>query len=335
MNHTNSKLKVGEANATALAGKIALFGAAGAIGKSIAAALRAQGRAYRVVGRSAAALQAAFGDDPLAEIVTWNPEDPASIRAAARGVDSIMYLVGVDYWKFDLHPVLLQKTLDAAIAERVANFILSGTVYPFGKPVTATVREEHPREPHTFKGSMRKQQEDMVMAADRAGKIRGTVLRLPDFYGPGVDKSLLDGVFKAAASGSRAFMIGPIDTPHEFLYVPDAGPVLLALADQPQAYGRTWNFAGAGITSQRDLAQQIFAQAGRTPKISVVNKLTLRVIGLFDKMMRELVEMHYLQTTPVLMDDTALCALLPGLHKTSYAEGIRQTLAAIRPGSQA
>jgi uncharacterized protein YbjT (DUF2867 family) len=51
-------------------GKFAVFGAAGAVGRSIAAALRAQGTPYRVVGRSRRDLESSFGDDPLAEIVT-------------------------------------------------------------------------------------------------------------------------------------------------------------------------------------------------------------------------------------------------------------------------
>ncbi|GGC76039.1 SDR family oxidoreductase [Undibacterium terreum] len=309
---------------------IALFGASGAIGKSVAAALREQGRAYRVVGRSAAALQQNFGDDPLAEIVCWDTDDAASMRAAARGIDTVIYLVGVDYWKFDQHPVLMQKTLEAAIAENVRHFVLSGTVYPYGMPTTGKVKEDHPRQPHTFKGQMRKQQEDLLMAADRAGKIRGTVLRLPDFYGPGVDKSLLDSVFKAALGGPRAMMIGPIDTPHEFVYVPDAGPALLALADNDKAYGRVWHFAGADVISQRQLAGKIFAQAGSKPRMLVFRKWMIRLLGLFDHFMRELVEMHYLQTSPVLMDDSDLRKLLPGLVKTSYEQGIKQTLAAMR-----
>ena len=72
--------------------KIALFGAAGAIGQSIAAALRKAGRPYRVVGRTRASLTQSFGQDPLAEIVAWNPDDPESVREAARGIDTIVYL---------------------------------------------------------------------------------------------------------------------------------------------------------------------------------------------------------------------------------------------------
>jgi uncharacterized protein YbjT (DUF2867 family) len=69
--------------------RIALFGAAGAIGQSIATALSAQGEPYRVVGRSKAALSSSFGADSLAEIVAWNPDDPTSVKAAAQDIDTI------------------------------------------------------------------------------------------------------------------------------------------------------------------------------------------------------------------------------------------------------
>jgi uncharacterized protein YbjT (DUF2867 family) len=90
------------------AGKVGLFGAAGAIGQSIACALGAAGRDYRVIGRSRGSLEAAFGQDPHAEIATWNPDEPASIAAAAQGLQTAVYLVGVPYDQFEMHPVLIR-----------------------------------------------------------------------------------------------------------------------------------------------------------------------------------------------------------------------------------
>lgn len=177
---------------------------------------------------------------------------------------------------------------------------------------------------------MRKAQEDVLLKAHNEGRIQATILRLPDFYGPGVEKSFLDSVFKAATHGGTADMIGPIDLPHEFVFVPDAGPVVLALAAKPEAYGKWWNFAGAGFITQREIAEKIFALAGRKPKIRVAGKTMVRIIGLFQPFMRELVEMHYLITEPVLMDDTALHRLLGTVHKTPYDEGIRLTFDAYK-----
>jgi nucleoside-diphosphate-sugar epimerase len=304
----------------------AIFGAPGAIGRSTVDELRRRGIAYRVVGRERQRLEAQFGNDPQAELVTWNPDDPASIRAAAADVQTLIYLVGVPYNRFDLHPVLIEKTLQGAVEAGVKQFVLIGTVYPYGRPQGEHVTEQHPRDPHTFKGRMRKEQEDRLLKAHADGRILGAILRLPDFYGPGVEASYLHSLFQTAAKGGTANMVGPIDTPHEFVYVPDVGPVLLDLAARPEAYGKWWNLAGPGAITQRQIADEVFRLAGRTPRIRVAGKFMLRMLGMFNPFMRELVEMHYLLTTPVLMDDTALQRLLGTARKTLYTEGIRKTL---------
>jgi len=113
--------------------------------------------------------------------------------------------------------------------------------------------------------------------------------------------------------------------------VPDVGPVVLALAERPEAYGRWWNFAGAGAAmTQREIATKVFAMAGGKARLRVAGKMMLRVVGLFNPFMRELVEMNYLMTTPVLMDDSALHGLLGVVPKTPYEDGLRKTLDSYR-----
>jgi nucleoside-diphosphate-sugar epimerase len=306
-------------------GTVALVGATGAIGKSVAAALRQQGRRYRVIGRSRSALERTFGGDPLAEIATWDPDDGESIRPALRGASAIVYMVGVPYTDFHLHPILMRRVLDAAIPEKVDRLLLIGTLYVFGRPQSARVTEDHPREPHTFKGRKRKEQEDMVLAAHATGKIKTTVLRLPDFYGPGVERSLLSDLFAAAKQNRKAKMIGPVDRPHEFVFVPDVGPVVVKLLDTPAAFGRAWNLGGAGAATQLELARMAF---GGPPRYMAAGKTMLRLMGLFDPFLREFVEMHYLMTDPLIVDDSALQDMLGGIAKTPYSEGVRQSLSA-------
>jgi nucleoside-diphosphate-sugar epimerase len=306
--------------------KIALVGATGAIGKSVADALRQQGRPYRVIGRSQSTLQTTFGDDPLAEIVTWNPDDEQTIRKALKGVSAVVYMVGVPYTDFHLHPILMRRVLDAAIAENVDRLLLIGTLYVLGRPQTEFITEDHPREPHTYKGQKRKEQEDIVLAAHATGKIKTTVLRLPDFYGPGVERSLLSDLFIAVKQNRKAKMIGPVDLPHEFVFVPDVGPVVGKLLDTPAAFGRAWNLGGAGATTQLELARMAF---GGPPRYMAAGKMMLRLLGLFDPFLREFVEMHYLLTDPLIVDDSALQDLLGGIKKTPYSEGVRRSLAAV------
>jgi nucleoside-diphosphate-sugar epimerase len=308
---------------------LALIGASGSLGKSIAAALKAKGLFYRVIGRSESSLRATFGTDSFATITTWNPDSPESTRQSLAGADTAIYMVGVNYWQFELHPQLMKKTLDGAIAAGVKKLLLIATVYPFGKPQTERVNEDHPRQPHTFKGRMRKEQEDLALAAHDTGKIQTAILRLPDFYGPGVDKSFLGSAFQAAKTGKRAQLIGPIDMPHEFVYIPDGGATVARLIAEAKAWGHAWNLGGAGVTSTKAMVDEIFAHAGRKTKYMVAGKTLLRIFGLFNPMVRELVEMHYLLTSPVILDDTRLKNLLGELPKTPYKQGILQTLASI------
>jgi nucleoside-diphosphate-sugar epimerase len=306
--------------------KVALLGAAGAIGRSIADAFRAEGAPYRVIGRSDENLRHSFGADPLAEIKPWNLDDGLSVRQALAGIETAVYLIGVNYWQFQLHPELMRRILECAQLAGVKRILLIGTVYPYGRPQTNPVNEDHPRNPHTFKGKMRKEQEDILFADHEAGKMQACELRLPDFYGPNVDKSLLWNAFVAAKKGGRAQLVGPIDTPHQFVFVPDVGPIVLRLLQTPAAWGKAWNFAGSGTTTQRELIKEIYAMTGSRLRMMVAGKTTLRLMGLFNPLMREMVEMHYLQTTPILMDDTRLEKLLGSLDRTSYDEGIHLTL---------
>lgn len=152
-------------------GKVALLGAAGAIGMSVAEALRSEGTPYRVVGRSEEHLWQTFGGDPFAEVRAWNLDDGLSVHQALDGIETAIYLIGVNYWQFELHPVLMRKILEQTALAGVKRMLLIGTAYPYGRPQSNPVTEDHPRNPHTFKDRMRKEQEDILFAAHEAGKI--------------------------------------------------------------------------------------------------------------------------------------------------------------------
>jgi nucleoside-diphosphate-sugar epimerase len=309
----------------------ALFGATGAVGKALAAELANQHRSFRVVGRSEDRLRRDFRKyEPLVDYCAADLSSPADAARAASNIDTIFYTVGVPYPQFEQHPKLTRIALEAAAAAGVRHYVHVSTVYPYGTPERALVDETHPRNPTAFKGKMRKAQEDLVLAADNPKGMRTTILRPPDFYGPESELSVVRAIFDAAIKGGTANVIGPIDTPHEFIFVPDLAKALIALSGKEEAYGKAWNLAGPGLITTRQFAELVFAAVHQKPRLRVAGKTMLRVLGLFSPLMRELVEMHYLWTTPVKLDDTRLRQLLPDLHKTPYADGIRLTLDAMR-----
>ena len=317
-------------------GKYALFGATGAVGKALATKLAEQRHSFRVVGRSEERLRKDFGRyEPLVEYCAADLSDSANAARAAAGVDTIFYTVGVPYPQFELHPKLTRVALAAAATSGVRHYVHVSTVYPFGVPQQEFVSESHPRNPTAFKGRMRKEQEDLVMAADNPRATRTTILRPPDFYGPDAELSYVRAIFDAALKGGTANVIGPIDTPHEFIFVPDLAETLIALSEKEEAYGKAWNVAGPGLITTRQFAELVFGAVHQKPRLRVAGGFMLRVLGLFNPFLREVVEMHYLWTTPVKLDDTRLRQLLPDIHKTPYPEGIRQTIDAMRSGAAA
>lgn len=177
---------------------------------------------------------------------------------------------------------------------------------------------------------MRKEQEDLVLAADDPKGMRTTILRPPDFYGPDSELSYVRSIFDAALNGGTANVIGPIDTPHEFIFVPDLAETLIALSEKDEAYDQAWNIAGPGLITTRQFTELVFDAVHQKPRLRVAGKFMLRAMGVFNPFLREVVEMHYLWTTPVKLDDTRLRQLLPNLHKTPYPEGIRLTIDAMR-----
>jgi nucleoside-diphosphate-sugar epimerase len=304
---------------------VAIFGAAGAIGRAVGAELERRGVRFRVVGRSRQKLEAAFGKMTHAEIFPADLSEARSAGAAARGVDTIIYCVGLPYPSHQLHPVLMRTTVEAAKLVHVEHLVLPSSVYSYGVPRASRVSETHPREPHTRKGKYRKEQEDIVMEAHAAGALQGMIVRLPDFYGPDADIGLANPMFRAALAGKTANWVGPVNPPHEFVYVPDTGPVIVDLASRTDTFGEAWNFGGAATINTMDFITRIYRALGRAPKYRTVGAGMLKFLGWFNPTMREVVEMLYLQETPVILDDSKLMAKLP-VHKTPYDDGIRQTL---------
>lgn len=313
--------------------KIAIFGAAGTIGKLVGAELERRSIPFRAVGRDCRKLEAAFSGRSGAEIVTADLADAASATEAARGADTVIYCAGVPYPEFKRHPALMRTSVMAAAEAGVKRMLVVSSVYSYGVPQTRKVAETHPREPDTVKGRYRKEQEDIALEANALKLLDSMVVRLPDFYGPHAENSLAHQVFSAALAGKTANWLGPVSTPHEFIYVPDAARTIVDLACRPECYGEAWNVGGPGEITGAEFIQKVYLAAGQRPRFRAVGRWMLRMAGLFQPFMKELVEMLYLQETPVILDDSKLQAALGNVHKTPYEEGIRKTIEFMRGGS--
>jgi nucleoside-diphosphate-sugar epimerase len=313
-----------------MSAKVAIFGASGAVGRNTAGELLRRGIPFAAVGRNEAKLQAAFGGG---DIRPANLADTEAAERAAAGCDTVLYCVGLPYPDFGRHPELMKSSLQGASRAGVRRMVVVSSVYGYGRPQTPRVAESHPRNPAAWKGQMRRQQEDLALAAHQAGSVHYLVLRPPDFYGPYADISLAHMIFQAALEGKPAQWLGSVDLPHEFIYMPDAAEVIAELLLRDDLDGAAWNLGGPGTITAREFIGTAFEAAGHRPRWRTANRLMLRVAGLFSPMMRQLQELFYLFEAPVVLDDSALAARLGPLPKTPYTDGIRRTIDFMKTGS--
>ncbi|MBC5809954.1 MAG: NAD-dependent epimerase/dehydratase family protein, partial [Candidatus Eremiobacteraeota bacterium] len=310
----------------------AIVGAGGAIGNVVGKELEKRGIPFRAIGRRAEVLRPTFDGMAQAKVLCADAGDRDALSEALSGTETMLYAIGVPYNKFRLHPKLMRVAVDAAVAAGVRNLIVLSTVYVYGRPQTRPVTEMHPLEPHTFKGRLRLEQEEIAFAAHREGKLRTIVLRPADFYGPRADLSYAKSIVDAALAGKPASLLVPADVPHQFTYVPDLGPIIVDVAGDDRAYGEAYNVGGVTPTV-RSLAREIYEQAGAPFKSRDVNTATLRLLGIVNPLMRELVEMQYLNERPVITRDDKLRARLGDIRYTDVKSGIASMLAAARAGS--
>jgi nucleoside-diphosphate-sugar epimerase len=302
--------------------KAAIFGATGATGREIGRELARRGIAVRAVSRDRRNLERDFPGN-AAERVVADLHAPDAAARASEGCQAIFHCVGLPYPEFADHPILARSTA-GAMRRTGAHCLLVSSYYAY-EPITRTpIDENHPREPRAFKARMRKEQEDILFDAGAA------VTLLPDFYGPGVEASMLGLALRDLVRGRTANWIGPLDVLRQHIYVPDAARILVDLAQREEAYGQRWNVATTGGIRMAEALEIVERILHRKPRIRTAGVMTLRIGGLFNPLLRELVELHPLYSGPMVLDGSKLGRLLGSVRTTSYEDGIRATIDSMR-----
>ena len=170
-----------------------------------------------------------------------------------------------------------------------------------GKPMT----EDLPLAATTVKGRTRAAMTEELLAARDAGRIHIAIGRASDFFGAGVTESTLgERVFANAVAGRRADFIGNPDLAHTYSYVPDIAAGLATLGTDERAVDEVWHLPGPETVTTRQVLDLVAAEVGHPVGVRSVPKLAVRALGLFNPMMRALVEMAYEFDEPFVLDTT-------------------------------
>jgi nucleoside-diphosphate-sugar epimerase len=272
---------------------------AGPLGLAVARDLATRGDRVRV------AVRGGRGDLPEGvELVGADLNVEADMRLACEGAAVVYHCANPPYAKWpDLHPPLMEAAIEGA-ATAGARLVFGDNLYAYG-PVDGPLTEDLPYLARGPNGRTRAQIAETLLRAHGSGRIRATIGRASDFFGPRVHLSSVgDRVFAQAINGKAAQVLGDPDVPHTVTYIEDFGRALVTLGERDEALGEVWHVPNAEAVTMRRFVQLVFESAGHPSRLRAAPHWGIRMAALFNPTMRAVKEQLYQSERPWVVDST-------------------------------
>jgi nucleoside-diphosphate-sugar epimerase len=277
-----------------------VFGA-GQVGRALSARLADMGLTVRAVSRSR--------PSGLSEGIEWraaDASDPVAAADAAEGASVIYQCLNAPYTDWPERFPPLQRGVLSAAERNGALLVSLENLYGYGPTAGKAMTEDLPLAATTVKGRTRAAMTQELLAAAAAGRVRIAIGRASDFFGAGITTgtTLGERVFANAIAGKHADFIGNPDLPHTYSYVPDIAVGLATLGTEERAVGGVWHLPGPETVTTRQLFELLAGDVGHPVRVRNLPKLAVRVLGVFNPLLRELVEMSYEFDESFVLDTT-------------------------------
>ena len=199
----------------------------------------------------------------------------------------------------------MQQGVLAAAEAAGARLVVLDNLYAYGPTGGRDLVESLPANPTSAKAATRAAMTADLLTAHRAGRVAVAIGRASDFFGPGITRSALgETVFGTAVNGRIAQVMGQPDLEHSYSYGPDVAAALVTLGTQPDATGRVWHLPVAEARTTREIVDQVYALAGRRPRVLAAGRTTLRLLGVVNPAMREYLHTLYQFSERWVVDDS-------------------------------
>ena len=156
-----------------------VFGA-GPLGRSVMEELVRRGKTVRVVSRSGRMAEAPQG----VELAAGDLYDAATVRKLARDAAVAYQCAQPHYWEWPQKFPPLQAAIIEGLTDSGTKLVIGENTYMYGDTGGKPLTEDLPYTAATRKGKVRAAMSDTALAAHRAGKVRVTMGRGSDFFGP-------------------------------------------------------------------------------------------------------------------------------------------------------
>ncbi|UCC71675.1 MAG: NAD-dependent epimerase/dehydratase family protein [Gemmatimonadota bacterium] len=306
--------------------RVTVTGAAGTIGTASVRMLIRAGHEVRAFVRAAEVFRDRCPEERV-EVVEGDILDRAAVATALEDADAAVHCVDFPAREFALSWDATRFALEA-LGSR-GQFVLPSNVWVYGRPQSERIGPDHPKASPARLGEVRADLEKAVAAEG------GTVVHLPEVYGPGVTTGRLHRIFQRALAGKTVWFPGDLDRPTEYLYIEDAARALVAPLGRRQARGVDYTAPGPAPTTPREFVDVIFKAAGRARRLRSLPLAWLRAVDALDSERRVLRDFSYLLECSTLLDGTLIRQELGWMPEVGYVEGARRTIRWLRAQSRA
>ena len=301
-----------------------ILGAGGAIGNDLAKELLKYSKEIRLASRNPKKI------NDIDELVKCDLTNPKEVDAAVKGCKVAYLTVGLPYrlrnWQ-EQWPQIMRNVIDACKKHKT-RLVFFDNIYMYHPDKLNPMTEETEVKPSSKKGQVRALIAQMVLDEIRIGKLEALIARAADFYGPGITNSVFNEVvFKNLKAGKKANWFCSLNYLHNFTFTPDAAKATALLGNTGSAYNQVWHLPTVSPVTGKEWIEKMANELGIEAKTQVASKFIIQVMGIFNPIMKEFVEMLYQWNRDYNFDSSKFETVFK-MKPTSIDEGIRQIVKA-------
>ncbi|OJV52471.1 MAG: NAD-dependent dehydratase [Bacteroidetes bacterium 43-16] len=246
---------------------------------------------------------------------------------AVKGSEIAYFTLGLpissDLWEQQF-PLILSHVIDACKINGVKLVFFDNTyMYPQDDRI---LTEQTPFEPFGRKGKVRKAMTEMVLKEMQTGELEAVICRAPEFYGPGKTQSITNTlIFENIKAGKKLKLPLSNTKKRSLIWTPDASRATALIGNTPDAFGQTWHLP---VDESHPTYKEFIALAsviyGRELRYSVMPKFLFKIGSLFNRRVKELLELLPRYEHDNVFDDTKFRKRFPDFEITTYSQGIER-----------
>lgn len=304
-----------------MTGVAAVLGASGGTGRAVVAELVARGLPVRAVNRRGDADVPSGVERVAGDITTAD-----GAAAACAGAAVVYHCAQPAYTRWAEDFPAMNETVIAAAAAAGAKLVFADNLYAYG-PLDGPISEDTPQQPSSRKGRVRLALAERLLETHREGRLRVTIGRSSDYYGPGgVDSVAGRQLFEPVLAGRAVPWPGDPDQPRTLHFLADMARGLVTLGGDERADGGVWILPAAPPLTPREFVTLAATTAGTRSRVRRMPKTALRLAGLFVAPVREIPDIWYQYVQPFTVDASRFEATFGPASVTPHAEALSQTL---------